>query len=102
VAGEAEAGSAGSNASKDSRSDTHCGDREPVAVDRPGSNKGLFRVLEGFPDLAHDDEVDACSGASEMRNPPMQSYPAYELARRDTEEIRAARQYKPEPAPPLG
>jgi hypothetical protein len=26
-------------------------------------NEELFRVLEGFPDLAHDDEVDACSGA---------------------------------------
>jgi len=23
----------------------------------------LFRILEGFPELAHDDEVDACSGA---------------------------------------
>ena len=22
----------------------------------------LFRVLEGFPELAHDDEVDTCSG----------------------------------------
>ena len=28
----------------------------------PGSwNEELFRVLEGFPDLAHDDGVDACS-----------------------------------------
>ena len=32
-------------------------------------NEDLFRVLEGFPDLAHDDEVDACSGALEMLNP---------------------------------
>jgi len=24
-------------------------------------NEELFRVLEGFPDLAHDDEVDACT-----------------------------------------
>jgi predicted phage terminase large subunit-like protein len=31
-------------------------------------NEELFRVLEGFPDLAHDDEVDACSGALEMLN----------------------------------
>jgi predicted phage terminase large subunit-like protein len=33
-------------------------------------NEDLFRVLEGFPDLAHDDEVDACSGALEMRSFP--------------------------------
>jgi predicted phage terminase large subunit-like protein len=34
---------------------------------RRGSwNEEVFRVLEGFPDLAHDDEVDACSGALEM------------------------------------
>jgi hypothetical protein len=26
----------------------------------------LFRVLGGFLDLAHDDEVDACSGALKM------------------------------------
>ena len=26
----------------------------------------MFRVLEGFSDLAHDDEVDACSGALEV------------------------------------
>lgn len=36
-------------------------------------NDELFRVLEGFPDLAHDDEVDACSGALEMLNPQMES-----------------------------
>jgi hypothetical protein len=36
---------------------------------RPGFwNEGLFRILEGFPDLAYDDEVDACSGALEMLN----------------------------------
>jgi phage terminase large subunit-like protein len=33
-------------------------------------NEDLCRVLEGFPDLAHDDEVDACSGALEMRSIP--------------------------------
>ena len=31
------------------------------------------RVLEGFPELAHDNEVDACSGALEMLNPRMKS-----------------------------
>jgi hypothetical protein len=30
-------------------------------------NEDLFCVLEGFTDLAHDDEVDARSGALEMR-----------------------------------
>jgi predicted phage terminase large subunit-like protein len=30
----------------------------------PGSwNEELFRVLKGFPDLAHADGVDACSGS---------------------------------------
>ena len=34
---------------------------------RRGSwNEDLFRVLEGSPDFAHGDEVDACSGALEM------------------------------------
>ena len=44
-------------------------------------NEDLFRVLEGFPDLAHDDEVDACSGALEMLNPDMKGYGAFEAAR---------------------
>jgi predicted phage terminase large subunit-like protein len=34
-----------------------------VKVRRGPWNEELFRVLEGFPDLAHDDEVDTCSGA---------------------------------------
>ncbi len=32
-----------------------------VKIRRGSWNEELFRVLEGFPDLAHDDEVDACS-----------------------------------------
>jgi predicted phage terminase large subunit-like protein len=36
-------------------------------------NEDLCRVLEGFPDLAHDDEVDASSGALEMLNPEMKA-----------------------------
>src|SRR5215472_2535267 len=32
-----------------------------VKIRRGAWNEELFRVLEGFPDLAHDDEVDACS-----------------------------------------
>jgi predicted phage terminase large subunit-like protein len=34
-------------------------------------NEELFRILEGFPDLAHDDEVDASSGDLEMLNRQM-------------------------------
>ena len=37
-----------------------------MKIRRGSWNDELFRVLEGFPDLAHDDEVDACSGALEM------------------------------------
>jgi len=37
-----------------------------VKIRRGSWNEEPFRVLEGFPDLAHDDEVDACSGALEM------------------------------------
>jgi hypothetical protein len=71
-----------------------------VKIRRAAWNEELFRVLEGFPDLAHDDEVDACSGALEMLNPPMQSYAAYEIARQNAEAIRAAQQRKPQGAPP--
>jgi predicted phage terminase large subunit-like protein len=39
-----------------------------VKILRGAWNEDLFRTLEGFPDLAHDDEVDACSGALEMLN----------------------------------
>jgi predicted phage terminase large subunit-like protein len=37
-----------------------------VKIRRGSWNEEVFRVLEGFPDLAHDDEVDACSGGLEM------------------------------------
>jgi hypothetical protein len=39
-------------------------------------------VLEGFPDLAHDDEADACSGALELLNPQMKCLAQYEVMRR--------------------
>ena len=29
-------------------------------------NEEFFRSLEGFPDLAHDDDVDALAGALEL------------------------------------
>ena len=59
-------------------------------------NEELFRVLEGFPDLAHDVEVDACSGALEMLNPRMSSWGFYELTRRQAQELQQNAQ--PEPA----
>ena len=40
-----------------------------VKIRRGPWNEDLCRVLEGFPDLAHDDDVDACSGALEMPIP---------------------------------
>ena len=54
-----------------------------MKIRRGSWNEELFRVLEGFPDLAHDDEVDACSGALEMLNPQMKGWGLYEsIARR--------------------
>jgi hypothetical protein len=55
-------------------------------------NEDLFRVLEGFPELAHDDEVDACSGALEMLNPPMKSWGLFELERQEFERLKAERE----------
>jgi hypothetical protein len=51
-------------------------------------NEDPFHVLEDFPDLAHDDEVDACSDALEMLNPPMKGWNIYELYRREAEASR--------------
>jgi len=53
-----------------------------VKIRRGPWNEELFRVLEGFPDLSHDDEIDACSGALEMLNPQMASWGFYEFIRR--------------------
>ena len=61
-------------------------------------NEDLFRVLEGFPELAHDDEVDACSGALEILNPDIKGYAIYELYRQKAEELLAKQQRdKPQP-----
>jgi hypothetical protein len=65
-----------------------------VKIRRGSWNEELSRVLEGFPDLSHDDEVDACSGALEMLNPQMKSWGFYELMRRQAQELE---QHKPEP-----
>ena len=65
-----------------------------VKIRRGLWNEELFRILEGFPDLAHDDEVDACSGALEMLNPHMNNRGLYEYYRAQYE---AAAQLQREP-----
>ena len=69
-----------------------------VKILRGSWNDDLFRVLEGFPELAHDDEVDACSGALEMLNPNMNSWGIYELYRRQAEKLQAEREARGEVA----
>jgi hypothetical protein len=59
-------------------------------------NEELFRVLEGFPDLAHDDEIDACSGALEMLNPQMKGWGIHEFYRQKAEQLRAERKAQDE------
>jgi predicted phage terminase large subunit-like protein len=63
-----------------------------VKIRRGRWNEDLFRALEGFPDLAHDDEADACSGALELLNPQMKSWGIFELYRQQAEQLRAERQ----------
>src|SRR4029077_5455947 len=68
-----------------------------VKIRRAAWNEELFRVLEGFPALAHDAEVDACSGALEMLNPQMKSWCIYEAPRRKAEQLSAEQRGKSEP-----
>jgi len=68
-----------------------------VKILRARWNEELFRVLEGFPDLAHDDEVDACSGALEMLNPYMHGQGIFELYRHQHEQREAERRNKLQP-----
>ena len=68
-----------------------------VKIRRGSWNEDLFRVLEGFPDFAHGDEVDTCSGPLEMLNPQMESWGLYELYRQRAEQL-APRRTGPEPA----
>ena len=63
-----------------------------VKIRRGSWNEELFRVLEGFPELAHDDEVDACSGALEMLNPQMKSWGTYERYRKKAEALRTEKE----------
>jgi predicted phage terminase large subunit-like protein len=72
-----------------------------VKIRRGLWNEELFRVLEGFPDLAHDDEVDACSGALEMLNPHMKGFGIFEATRRQAEQLRAEQCPNPQPAQTL-
>src|SRR6266851_5780412 len=72
-----------------------------VKIRRGSWNEELFRVLEGFPDLAHDDEIDACSGALEMLNPQMKSWGVYELYRQRAEQLRAEQRGTPQPTQTL-
>src|SRR5438270_3621440 len=65
-----------------------------VKILRGAWNEDLFRVLEGFLDLAHDDEVDACSGALEMLNPNMKGWRFYELMRQRAEQLQAEQNNK--------
>ena len=66
-----------------------------VKIRRGRWNEDLFRVLEGFPDLTHDDEADACSGALEMLNPPMKEWGFFEFCRQLAEQLEEQR--KPQP-----
>ena len=54
-------------------------------------NEDLFRVLQGFPELAHDDEVDACSGALELLNPEMKARGLYEFYCQQLDQLKAKR-----------
>ena len=59
-----------------------------VKILRGPWNEELFRFLEGFPDLAHDDEVDACSGALEMLNVQMKGAAIFEFYRQKAEKLK--------------
>ena len=67
-----------------------------VKIRRGAWNEELFHVLEGFPDLAHNDEVDACSGALEMLNPEGGSWVIFDLYREQAEQLGVKKQ----PCPP--
>jgi len=71
-----------------------------VKILRGPWNEDLFRVLEGFPDLAHDDEVDACSGALDMLNPDMKGWGAFEALRQKAEDMLAERKARGEATQP--
>jgi predicted phage terminase large subunit-like protein len=72
-----------------------------VKIRRGAWNEELFRVLEGFPDLGHDDEVDACSGALEMLNPNSKDRGYIEFMDAQVQKWRETQeQQKPQPPKP--
>jgi predicted phage terminase large subunit-like protein len=73
-----------------------------VKIRRGCWNEELFRVLEGFPDLAHDDEVDACSGAFEMLNRLMKGEGIFELYRQRAEPAERSKPQPPRSEPQPG
>jgi predicted phage terminase large subunit-like protein len=76
-----------------------------VKILRAPWNEDFFRQLEGFPELVHDDDVDAFSGAMELMHAQGPGMNIYELYRRQAAELAAKeaekRAKKPEimPAP---
>src|SRR5205814_10161085 len=66
-----------------------------VKIRRGSWNEELFRALEGFPEVAHDDDVDACSGALEMLSPNMKHHGYIGWLQREAEALKAQR--KPDP-----
>ena len=66
-----------------------------VKIRRGAWNEELFRVLEGFPELAHEDEVDACSGALEMLNHQLKNAGYYEWLRLEAEKYKPSANPQP-------
>jgi hypothetical protein len=70
-----------------------------VKILRAPWNEDFFRCLEGFPEVAHDDDVDAFSGALDLLVAVRPGDGFYEnMRRRAAEAIEANR--KPEKPPP--
>jgi predicted phage terminase large subunit-like protein len=70
-----------------------------VKILRAPWNEAFFRALEGFPDLAHDDDVDALAGAIELMHAQAPGMNVYELYRREAEQLAAAETAKREAQP---
>src|SRR5215467_6455975 len=69
-----------------------------VKIRRGAWNEELFRVLEGFPDIGHDDDVDACSGALELLNPNSKDWGYIEFMDAQVQKWKETQeQQKPEP-----
>ena len=63
-------------------------------------NEDVFRSLEGFPDLAHDDDVDAASGALELLVAQGPGMGVFEYYRAEAEKLKQAEEAKRNPSPP--